>query len=169
MTLSQDQYRRCFGRSGVPRHEFVGQVRQRVLHPWHHFPRHLAYLLAGSTDPSLARRRRRGERPLTMRVLIEWLLMCKRVDHADAGRASLQALADLIDCDVVPRAAVSHRTPAEEIADVSRAVGEAVAVFADAMTDAALDPDEVAALLGSLCGARDEVDEAVAALCEVAE
>ena len=167
--LAQDQYRRCFGRSGVPKREFVGQVRQRVLHPWRHFPRHLAYLLAGNTDPSLARRRRRGERPLTMRVLIEWLLMCKRVDHDEAGRASLQALAELIDCDVVPRPAITHHTPAEEIADVSRAVGEAVAVFAEAMTDAELDTVEATALLTSLHIARDEVDEAIAALREVVQ
>ena len=104
-----------------------------------------------------------------MRVLIEWLLMCKRVDHGEAGRASLQALAELIDCDVVPRAAVSHRTPAEEIADVSRAVGEAVAIFAEAMADAEMTADEAVVLLNSLDAARDEVDEAIAALREVAQ
>jgi hypothetical protein len=90
-------------------------------------------------------------------------------DRSDIGRASLQQLAELIDCDVTPRVSVSHRSAAQEIADVSRTTGEALAVFADAMDDAELDKGDAEILLASLLCVRDELDEAIAALREVVE
>jgi hypothetical protein len=164
MTSAQEQYSEQSYPWGVPKEEFVGHVRKRVLRPWQNFPRNYVHLLAGERSQSLARKRRHGDRPLTVKVLIGWLLQCKRVDHREAGRASLQPLAELIDCDVVPRAEVHCQTLAEEIADVSRSAGEALAIFAESMVDAEIDVDEAAMLLDSLCRLHDEVDEAVAAL-----
>ncbi len=164
MTLACEQYRSSLYPTGVTKEKYIGLVCHQVLEPFRTFPRNHAHLLAGGADPSLAHRRRNGKRPLPMPVFIDWLLQSKRVDEVDRARRSLQRLAELIDCDAVPRAFVACRTPAEEIADVSRSAGETLAVFAESMVDAEMDDDEAAVLLESLGELRDEVGEAIAAL-----
>ncbi len=155
---------------GVRCPEINGQeIRESALLPWRGFPKSHAHMLALGRDRSLAHKRRRGERPVTLYVLIEWLIICRRLGLSVIARDSLAPLAAINGHGLVPLADIQHGSVAREISDVSRATGEALAVFADAMDDAELDADEAEILLASFLCVRDELDEVIAALREVVE
>ena len=131
MTSTQEQYRLQDFPRGVQCPEINGQeIRESALRPWHGFPKSHAHMLALGKDRSLAHKRRRGERPVTLCVLIEWLIICRRLGLGIIGRDSLKPLAAVIGYDLVPQSDIRHGTVPQEVSDISRATGEALSLFA---------------------------------------
>lgn len=161
---SQAQYRAPRLPVGVPYSEEAGQLRLRVLDPFRRFPRNVAHYLNLGVDPSLARKRRRGERPVTLAVLLEWLSVCAKHHLVEIGMESLQVLADVIGCDVVRRSDGPTKSPALEVAAVTRAAGNAIGEAIEDLADGRIDREEAKRLLPVFLKLRELLDRAIESL-----